>query len=297
VGAPYSKPALTFEQQVALLEERGLKIPDGRAALATLRQVNYYRLSAYWYPLRESGADTFVRGASLDTVLRLYEYDRRLRILMLDGIERAEILARTHVAYELAHSCSPFAHAEAGTFDGRFNHEQWYEALVEELERSTETFVNHFRTKYDGFPRIPIWMACEVMSFGTLSRMFKGMQREHQARVAKAFDVHWRVAQSWLHSLVYVRNVCAHHARLWNRNLAIKPQIPSGRPEWAPISNDRVYAILCILRHLTKSCRGGEDWLVAARELLREKDGTDRQWERAAMGVPTGWETHPFWRS
>jgi abortive infection bacteriophage resistance protein len=292
VGTPYVKPALTFEQQLARLEERGVIVDDPARAVETLSRVSYYRLSAYFFPLR-SGPDSFRPGTRFSTAVELYEFDRRLRLLVLDAIERAEVLARTRITYEMAHACHPFAYAEAGNFDTRFNHDEWYGDLLGEVRRSREDFIEHFKSKYDGFPRVPIWMASEVMSFGTVSRMFEGMVRDHQAAVARAFDVHWRVAQSWLHSLSYVRNVCAHHGRLWNRELAISPLMPSGRPEWSVVNNRRVYGTLCILRHLTKSSMGGSEWAASARVLLHEMDGEER-WLKA-MGAPVGWATHSFW--
>lgn len=290
---PYAKPALTFEQQMTLLQQRGVIIDDRAKAITTLGRISYYRLSAYFYPFRD-GDEAFRPGTRFDSAVELYEFDRRLRLVVLDAIERIEVLARTRITYELAHACDPFAHATALTFDTQFDHSEWYQGFLEELRRAREDFVAHYRAKYDGFPRVPIWMASELMSFGTLSRMFEGMRRDHQAAVAGAFGVHWRVAGSWLHALSYVRNLCAHHGRLWNRELAIKPRLPSGPPEWSAVNGHRVFGTLCILRHLTRPCHGGEAWATSARALLREMDGKPQL--QRAMGMPVGWATHSFWR-
>lgn len=293
MAVPYTKPALTFEDQLAQLEGRGLIVQNRAAALTALNRISYYRLSAYLFPLRTSDT-TFEPGAAFETALWLYEFDRRLRLLVLDAVERVGILARTVITYELAHTSHPFAHNEPHHFDPRFDHAKWYQGFLDELNRARERFLEHFRAKYIGYPRVPIWMASEVMSFGTLSVMFKGMTASTQNRVAARLGAHRSVVASWLHSLSYVRNLCAHHGRLWNRELAIKPLIPSGRPDWAPVANNRVYAVLCIARHLTTPCLGGADWLASARTLLGETDGKPR-WQRA-MGVPVGWQTHAFWR-
>jgi abortive infection bacteriophage resistance protein len=295
VASPYAKPALKFDEQLARLEQRGMVIQDRDRALTTLSRISYYRLSAYWYPFRTSDT-TFADGTTFEAALELYEFDRRLRLVVLDGVERAEILARTSITYELAHARHPFAHTEAQHFDAKFCHREWYEGVVAELGRATEGFLDHYRAKYDGFPRVPIWMASEVMSFGTLSKMYKGMITKDQAAVAKTLRVHQTFARTWLHTLSYVRNVCAHHGRLWNRELAIKPMIPTQLPEWSPVKNNRIYAILCILRHVTTPCHGGATWAERVRDLLHETDGADGQWQRAMMGVPTGWATHAFWR-
>jgi abortive infection bacteriophage resistance protein len=293
VGATYDKPALTFEQQVALLEERGLVVADRAKAQATLSRISYYRFSAYLYPFR-AGDKAFRPGSSFDAALRLYELDRRLRLLVMDGIERAEVLARTHITYELAHARHPFAHGDEAAFEPGFAHEEWHESFLQELERAREEFLKHFRGKYDGYPRVPLWMASEVMSFGTLSKMFKGLQREHKANIARALGAHWRVAETWLHSLSYVRNVCAHHGRLWNRELAIRPALPSGDAKWLAVKAHRVYGVLCILRHLTTACHGGEAWAESARSLLSEYSA-EPAW-LVSMGAPVGWATHAFWK-
>jgi abortive infection bacteriophage resistance protein len=295
VAEKYAKPALTFEQQLAQLEQRGMVVHDRPRALSALSRISYYRLSAYWYPYR-TGDKSFAEGTTFESALEWYEFDRRLRLLVLDGIERVEVLARTRLTYELAHARSTFAHAEPEHFDPRFDHAEWYEALVKEIDRGNEKFLEHYAQKYEGFPRVPIWMASEVMSFGSLSKMFKAMVTKDQAAVAKAFGVHQTFATSWLHALSYVRNVCAHHGRLWNRELAIKPAIPTLFPEWAPVKNNRTYAILCIIRHLTRPCHGGDAWAESARSLLRELDGPDRGERRKSMGVLTAWATHAFWR-
>lgn len=294
MGAPYSKPALTFDQQVALLEGRGLIVEDRGKARATLARISYYRLSAYWYPFR-AGDKAFRPGSRFETALRLYELDRKLRLVVLDGIERAEVLARTQVTYELAHARHPFAHGDETAFESGFAHGAWHETFLGELDRAREEFLKHFRGKYDGYPRVPLWMASEVMSFGTLSKMFKGLLRDHKANIAQGLGVHWRVAETWLHSLSYVRNVCAHHGRLWNRELAIKPAFPSGDSKWLAVRANRVYGVLCILRQLTSPCHGGDAWAESARTLLREF-ALEQGW-LASMGAPVGWATHEFWRT
>jgi abortive infection bacteriophage resistance protein len=292
VGVQYTKPALTFEEQLELLERRGVVVEDRSRALETLSRISYYRLSAYFYPLRLNGGDSFHPGTRFDDAVALYDFDRRLRLLVLDGIERVEVLARTRITYELAHACHPFAHAEASFFDRGFTHAVWYSAFLTELDRAKEEFIAHFKAKYDGYPRIPIWMASEVMTFRTLSKMFSGLDRKLQQAVAAALGLHWRVASTWLHCLAYVRNVCAHHGRLWNRELPVSPRLPSGDPTWAPVNNRRAYCVLCMLRYLTRP-NGSDAWADAVRALLRETDG--RKALQVSMGIPSAWATHAFW--
>jgi abortive infection bacteriophage resistance protein len=108
----YAKPALTFDDQIALLQRRGMTFDDLEAARRTLSHVSYYRLSAYWHPFKQSD-DSFRPGTRFEEALRLYEFDRRLRLCILDGIERVEVVARTAVTYALSHALGPFAHTRS----------------------------------------------------------------------------------------------------------------------------------------------------------------------------------------
>jgi abortive infection bacteriophage resistance protein len=293
MGKPYTKPALTFDQQLAQLEARGMRVGDRDFAINALGRISYYRLSAYWHPFKQPDR-TFEPGTNFEEALKLYEFDRRLRLMVLDAIERVEVLVRTRVTYTLGHEYGAFAHTKASSFDSTFKHSDWYNELSKEIARAKETFLEHYGATYDGFPDVPIWMASEVMSLGTLSKMFKGMRHPDQSTVTSSWHVHRHVAQSWLHTLSYVRNVCAHHGRLWNRDLAIKPILPKHQPEWSTLHNRRVYSVLCILRRLTQPNPDGDGWAQEVVGLLTELNAIPR-WQRA-MGVPANWATQVFWK-
>lgn len=298
----YNKPPLTYEQQLTQLESRGMAVRDRPEALRMLSRISYYRLSAYWLPFKKPD-DSFVSGASFEQAVALYDYDRRLRLAVLDGIERIEVALRTRLTYHLAHKYGSYAHCEGAHFrptvvrpDGTvgWRHSEWYADVAKEIGRAKERFVEHFRAKYDGFPRMPIWMASELMSLGSLSQLYKGLQPEDQEAIAETVKVHRRVAGSWFHTFTYVRNVCAHHGRLWNRELSIPPEMPKqDKNKWAPVRSKRVYAILCMLRHATMN-EHGETWTNQVRGLLREADPhVDRL---GGMGVPHDWAQSDFWR-
>jgi abortive infection bacteriophage resistance protein len=128
---------------------------------------------------------------------------------------------------------------------------------MDELEieegRAQETFASHFRSKYTAEPHLPIWMAAELLSFGTISKLYKtGLAPAIKQRIAAAYGVDAQFLASWIHSLSYVRNVCAHHKRLWNRTLGIKPRFPSRSITWPHLvpDNARLYGTLVVLRHM-----------------------------------------------
>ena len=142
----YTKSPLTFEQQLQQLKNRGLIIENDGFALSQLRTISYYRLSAYWYPFRkiEQGgtiADDFEEGTHFDEVMTLYEFDRRLRLLVMDAIERVEVCVRTLFAYQVGHKYGTFGHNEAANFHPGFDHAPWLEKLEDETSRSRDVFI------------------------------------------------------------------------------------------------------------------------------------------------------------
>ena len=297
---PYTKPALTFEQQLARLQSRGLAVSSSGTAIAALASISYYRLSGYWYPLRmrADGGELlseFRSGATLDDVLGLYDFDRRLRLLVLDALERVEVALRAAVTYHLGHQYGAFGHESAANFHPRFEHAAWLVRLHEEVARSQDAFVTHYRRNYEGFPTLPIWMVTEVMSLGSLSRLVRGLKSDDKRAVAGRFQLHPKRLEDWLHVLTYVRNVCAHHSRLWNRELAIRPDVKGGA-EWLPPvtpRNDRIFYTLLMLRHLQMCSGNGDEWAMACEALLVPMTSSDR-W-RIAMGFPEDWTSHPVW--
>ena len=244
----YQKQALTFEEQLDLLKNRGISVPERQYALAQLSSISYYRLSAYWYPYRvrdEAGNLTSNDAAdtTFDDVIRLYEFDRHLRLLIMDAIERIEVHIRTLITYHLGHTYGAFGHTQSSNFHPNFDHSSWLSKLEQEAGRSSDAFIDHYRRKYQGFPTLPIWMTTETMSFGALSFCYTGMKNEDKKQIATSYNLHYRRLKDWLHKLTYIRNVCAHHSRVWNRELAIRPESVRDSQWNAPITprKDRIF--------------------------------------------------------
>lgn len=297
---PFTKQALSYADQIALLEQRGMVVGDHAEAVATLSRVNFYRLSAYWYPFKLPAAagaapSALVPGTRFETVVALYEFDRKLRLLVLDALERVEVSIRTAVTYHLGMTYGAFGHEDPQTFHRGFDHATWLGHLHQETQRSSDAFVSHYQQKYQGFPTMPIWMMTEVISLGSLSRMYKGMAPADKQVIAQPLNIHHKRLQDWLHVLTYVRNVCAHHSRLWNRTLAIRPAA-MGEPEWSPPilpRLDRVFCILLMLRFMLRQTGNGTAWRDECNALLQPIANTPA-W-RQAMGMGPNWITHPVW--
>ncbi|SMN15064.1 Abortive infection bacteriophage resistance protein [uncultured Candidatus Thioglobus sp.] len=296
---PYQKKPLTFNEQVDLLKERGMLIDDDKKAIYHLSSIGYYRLSAYWHPFRIRKDNQILDNFKPDTywqqVIELYEFDRELRLLVMDAIERIEVTIRTQITYKLSHQYDAFFYLEEKYFHSKFKHLEWLKHISKEIDYSKDTFITHFNKKYKD-KKPPIWMATEVISLGKLSKLYSGLKNEDKRLVSNFFDIPWQRLKSWLHVVAYIRNVCAHHSRLWNRELSIRAN-DSKDNEWlTPITprNDRIFYVLLILRFLMKRSNNGEDWRQKINELLKQFENNEDALKM--MGVPNNWQEHPIWK-
>ncbi|WP_168418675.1 MULTISPECIES: Abi family protein [Acinetobacter] len=302
---PYNKKPLSYAEQVHHLQSKGLSIHNVAWAEGILAKYGYYRLSAYWYPYRiRSGnnvLDRFKPGTSFEKIVQLYEFDTELRLQIFGAIEIIETFLRTKLTYYLGHQYGAFGIYNAQNFYPKFNHRKFLETCNKEVGRSKDTFIQHFQQNYDGFPQIPIWMLTEVLSFGSLSFLYSGLinnkanNKEDKKAIAQHFSLHHEKLAEWLHILTYVRNICAHHGRLWNKELAIKSKADKD-PNWqSPITptNKRIFYVLLILKTLLRPTGFDSEWCYQLNKLLKPIV-KDENW-RVAMGFPGNWEEHPIW--
>ena len=143
----FTKPFLSFEQQAMLLSERGLIIEND--TVHYLQHLNYYRLSGYWIPFQEDNkTHRFKPNVRFSDVLNLYLFDRELRLLLLDAIERIEISIRTQWAHYFAEHSGPHAHLESHLSKNDEWHIKNIAQLQKELARSDELFIKHYQNTY-----------------------------------------------------------------------------------------------------------------------------------------------------
>jgi len=241
----YSKPALTHDELVARAVERGLVVADVDRARRYLRHVGYYRFSPYLIPFRRERSDEELRaGTTFDEVLDLYVFDRALRLLVMDALERAEVAVRAALTdtMSLAHG-GPFWYLEPTLFRSRKDHSDLLdqvrstcrmrlkgraESPGEELTHTSA--LEHYLTTY-GEPELPpSWLVVEMLTLGQLQHLVSNLRRTADvAAVARALGLTAPLLVSWLRTYVRVRNICAHHGRLWNVGLGVYPAVPTAR--------------------------------------------------------------------
>lgn len=284
----YNKAPFTYEQQLELLQTRGLIIDSPEYAIQFFQHVNYYRFSAYCIPFQDS-QNTFLPGIKFEKIVELYRLDEALRNALMAALSPIEVFFRTRIVYELSHSQGAFAHYEAEVFHHNFDHTAWITSLEEEVMRSKEKFLDHYRTKYIGFPRLPLWMACEIMSMGSLSLLYRGLISNLQRSICSVLEIHQSVFGNWLHVVTYLRNICAHHARLWNRELQIRPQIPNKDSRWIDLglNNIHPFASVAMAEWICRRTRLDLYNVESVYEVMR-KISAIRPPFSAKMGVPAG---------
>ena len=330
----YSKPWLSYEDQLAKLTERGLLVTDRAKALEYLERIGYYRLSGYWFPFRERSGplvlldgpggrprdrkrvetialDDFKPGATFEQAVRLYVFDKQLRLLATDALERIEIALRVDISHTLGR-LDAFAYLRPELFHESFSrrldpktgltgHHAWLDKQAQLIVRSKEEFVRHNKAKY-GLP-LAVWVSCEVWDFGAMSKLYAGMRVQEQDAIAAKYGVcDGRVFASWLRSLNYLRNLCAHHSRLWNRNIVDQPKLPpaSEVPWVVPFEQDaharaRCFLLLRIARHVLQRVNPGSKWPARLHEHLQYfPDLSHLGLGLTDLGAPLGWEA--IWR-
>lgn len=296
----YNKKPLTFEQQAELLLSRGL-IAEKENLTAILHHVNYYRLSAYLYPFR-SKDDIFIEETSLEKIWSHYTFDRQFRLLLLDGIERFEISIKTNLTnYLVCRRMSAFPHIDKKIFTDNCGSETIDKLLVQirqYTKKSKEHFIKHFQETYSESKDLPLWMAVEIMTFGNILTLYHCLPKHDQSNISKVYGVPPLVLESWLKTLNYVRNLCAHHSRVWNRRLAIFPFIPRKQKMWQePVKvlnyQRKIFSVLTILKYLIDGIAPQSSWFNRLQQLLANYPDIPLHW----MGFPENWRECGLWKN
>lgn len=213
------KPFKTIEEQIAILEDRGLIIEDVDYAKKSLSNLNYYRLSAYTLTLRKD--DCFYDNVRFSDVMQIYNFDMELRAALMYLLESIEVSMRTYIGYYHAKSFGALGYYEEDAFEdaNRFHKfETDYKDAIEEYG-DKEVFVKHHNDVYDG--KFPIWVLVELLTLGTLSRLFKNLTPEVRNEICKSNygKINDEYIGNWLQGCTILRNICAHRGRLFNRQI------------------------------------------------------------------------------
>lgn len=312
-----------------------MPIPNQDFAHRWLSAVGYYRLSGYWYSFLDTDsegkrADRFSPDTTFDEVVRLYEFDRHLKNHMLSAIERIEVAMRSQVGHTLG-SHGPLSHLDGNNFDHGFvnsgNHMDWLATAFGRVkrQRSKDQSLKHHFENYDG--QIPIWVLTEVLDFSDLSKLYAGMRDEDRDAIATWLQIpdavvpesaprHGRGSSAkrrdrrrksagpgstlanMLEQLTIVRNICAHHSRLWNRTL-----VPIGTTSLRavnafsglPSQSERIYGTICTAAFLLRTTSPDSTWLLQLEDLIDQSFPETGLRSPHEMGFPVDWKQLSLW--
>ena len=295
----YNKQLLSLQQQIDILKQRGLHIENDDEAKNALDTISYFRLAGYWRLMEtDKQQHIFKPGSRFMQVMSLYHFDEELRLLVFAAIQHIEVAVRAWMIRIFAERHGAFwfmepTLAESNTlFSGNLRN------LQEELNRSEDEYIQeHFR-KYDTPSMPPVWKTMEVASMGTLSKLYSNMNDSAAKKaVSRGFMIpKFEYMRSWLRCITVVRNICAHHARLWNAVIVVNPSLPNRLP-CAWITNrrliaDKLYPHLCYIAYWLNNIRPDNTFREDLKALLTKYPNVDP----AAMGFARNWREEPLWK-
>lgn len=283
----YDKPAKTPEQLLAHLESRSLVISDRDACLHALRHVGYYRLLIYMRPLQTEPGMVFSPGKTFNDVLALYNFDRELRLLCMDAIEKIEVALRAVIINTLAVAHGPHFHADESHFTKLSDFSDFLKTALS----AKYLAIKHYTDSYDSPQIAPVWAIAEAITFGVLSRLYSSLTLSNRKLVAKQFGYDEGILVSWFRTMNTLRNMCAHHNRLWNASLAV--DMPKTAKVLKPVFKDSrsFHARAVVIVALLTVIDPRSTWKRELRDLLDRCPAVNTE----AMGFPAGWRDTLFW--
>jgi abortive infection bacteriophage resistance protein len=295
----YRKPPLSIAEQVNTLKSRGLIISDEKRAKHYLSYISLYRFRAYKFAYQDNSnpKHPFYPESTFEKVLNTYLFDRKLRVLVFDALERIEIAFRAQIIhiYSIKHGANWFENALL--FRKQHLFERDTTLIDKELRRSNEVFIKHYKKTYTDPVQPPAWMTLEVTGLGLLSKIFENLKISNEKKtIARNFNLgHPFILENWMHSLTVIRNICAHHGRLWNRESTARMTFPNNtRDVWlsnSDIHKGKMFLVLSSILHLLNTIILGNHFKEKLIALIKEHpDISLRQ-----MGFPNGWENENLW--
>ncbi len=300
----YHKPTIPVKDQIQLLKSRGLLMGDESLAEHYLNNISYYRLAGYWWPMQADKVNhLFKTNSRFENVVALYSFDSELRLLLFNAIKRIEIGLRTRMINHLAHEVDPWWFENPLIFKNKLAFAVNLKAIDRDLKNSKEVFIRqHYQKYHADSRRPPAWKTLEVVSFGLLSKLYGnlGSHFESKDTIAKEINtVNHTFLRTWLQSLSQIRNICAHHGRLWNKNLPGRPKLlPRPPAPWLtlvpPVSQHHaLYVHVCCMKYLLDAISPGHRFTLKLKTLFCKYPSVDLD----ALGFSKIWDKEPLWKS
>ncbi|MDO6409920.1 Abi family protein [Pantoea phytobeneficialis] len=295
---PYTKPTNSPDELISKLRERGLIIQDHAVAENALRFIGYYRLRGYFYPYYRMTDERvpqpvepkhFLPDTTIEQVISLYEFDRRLRLIILEQIQKVEVALRTCLSEHMSGRYGPHWFMNLAILRPEFD----YDAFFKQISSAKEVFIQHYSDTYSTPVYPPSWMVTEVMTFGSWSSAYAGLSVRDQREIARMFSLNSNeVLGSWFHTLSHLRNLCAHHNRIWNRHFQVFAPMHMKGYEHHFSRKNTLYCRLAILKYLSDQVSWSDGLKEQLDNLMAQRPDCVT-WEK--MGFMEGWRTDVLW--
>lgn len=300
----YNKSAKTFDEQLEKFKQRGLEIEDEEFAKFQLSTIGYYRLTGYWWSmLADKKKRLFKPNSKFSNIINIYNFDKELRILLFDVIESIEISFRTKLIYHTSLETSPWWFEDISNFKNEVHFVSNLESIDRELTQTKENFIKEHYKKYTSDERRPpAWKTLEITSFGTISKLYHNLANKIKSKniIAMEFGaVNHYYLRTWLQSITQIRNIIAHHGRLWNKNLPGTPKLLSKPPfPWlinVPDSTEfyKLYTHLCLMKYLLNIIKPNNSFTNDLMLLFDKYNNIDQ----SALGMKKDWFNEPLWKN
>lgn len=314
---PYHNPPINVIQQIELLKEKGLIIADNEVAGHWLSHISYFRFKQYSYSFKDyqQAEGNYIPDTTFEMVRDLYVFDRRLKMLLFEALENIEISVKTQLSNVMSIAHGAHWYTDPAHFlseeDRRqiirnarneddipkvFDHGEFLRDIEDELEYPSETFLQHYKKNFEPiYP--PSWMMMEIITFGTLSLMFENLKPSVEKNtVCDSFLLPKKHLVSWLHSFSFIRNKCAHHARLVYAKINFAPALPQKKSrqfltEADHVDNNSLYAVLCCIQYMLKICNNSSKFKINLVQLIDEFPGINY----GRLGFTPQWRNEDFW--
>jgi abortive infection bacteriophage resistance protein len=309
--AKFTDPHTSIASQIAALEAKKLTIGDKGHASKILSTVSFFRLKQYGYLLQD--ADGNYVNSTFNDLINLYLFDRELRLIIFNAIEVIEVAIKTIINNEMGRKYASHWFADAGNFrelkavhdrpqEGesyeRFVFAEFIAGLQTECTRhSKHKYIANYKRSYNEPELPPSWMIMEIISFGTISKMYEHLNdSEARTEIAEFFLLPKNILTSWLHALTNIRNVCAHHGKLIHTTFIIRPIFPTKRSRRFLDESDRVntsslYSYLCIIQRMLSFIPTDSAFKKQLLELLDKTTFINY----ANLGFTPNWRKEHLW--
>ena len=307
----YNYPPLTVNQLALMLLTKGMIIDDLSAAEKQLSHIGYFRFKKFTHPFRITdgrGDYSFINDTFFNGIIDNYQFDGFLRVLVFEAVSHIEVALKSFLNYSMTIRYGTHWYLDSSLFTDRFitpddrgyesNYERFIANLTKECNESRDHYVNRYKLDFDDPILPPSWMIMEILSFGTTCLLYKNiLDTEVRKEIAINFDTIPNIFDSWLLSISYVRNQCAHHQKLIDRTYMFPPRIPQREGKrfltaYAIVQTDSLYAVLCIIQNILLKL----SVICHFKEILIDLIDANPQINLGKLGFTKDWENEPIWQ-